>query len=96
MSESRDAYVKKIQAKLDEWNAEIDKLEAKVDQADAEGRAALQKQIESLRGKRKETEEKLEEVKQTSGEAWKDVKVGLEVSARAMGEAVKSAVSRFL
>ena len=96
MSETRDAYVKKIQAKLAEWNAEIDKLEAKIDQADAEGRAALQKQIEMLRAKRGETEEKLEQVKQAGGEAWKDVKVGLEVSARAMGEAVKSAVSRFL
>ena len=28
MSQSRDIFVKKMKAKLDEWNAEIDKLEA--------------------------------------------------------------------
>ena len=32
MTEKRDAYVQKIKAKLDEWNAEIDKLQAMADQ----------------------------------------------------------------
>ena len=36
MTEKRDAYVQKLKAKMDEWNAEIDKLAAKADQADAE------------------------------------------------------------
>jgi len=29
----KDAYVQKLHAKLDEWNAEIDKLKAKADKA---------------------------------------------------------------
>lgn len=73
MGETRDAYIRKIQAKMDEWNAEIDKLEAKVEQADAEGRIALQRQIDSLRAKRTETEAKVAEMKEAGEQAWKDL-----------------------
>ena len=48
MSE-RDAYVEKMKAKLDEWNAEIDRLEAKARGAEADARLRYNKQIESLR-----------------------------------------------
>ena len=95
MGETRDAYVRKIQAKLDEWNAEIDKLEAKIDQADAEGRIELQRQVDSLRAKRTAMKGKVAEMKEAGGEAWKDLKVGVEVASKAMGEAVRAAVSQF-
>ena len=49
----KDAYVQKLHAKLDEWNAEIDKLKAKADKAEADSRAEYHKQIEALREKRK-------------------------------------------
>ena len=31
MSETKDAYVQKLKAKIDEWNADIDTLTAKAD-----------------------------------------------------------------
>ena len=58
----KDAYVQKLHAKLDEWNAEIDKLKAKLDAAKADKRAQYQAQIEDLKEKRKTVEQKAEKI----------------------------------
>ena len=50
----RDAYVKKMQAKLDDWNAEIDQLSAKADAAQADAKLEYDKQIETLKKQREE------------------------------------------
>jgi len=42
----KDAYVQKLQAKSDEWHAEIDKLKAKADSAKADAKIEYYKQIE--------------------------------------------------
>jgi len=91
----RDAYVQKMQAKLDEWNAEIDKLQAKAAQAEAESRLEYQKQINNLREKRQEAEKKLAQVREAGGGAWEDLKAGAQLAWDAMEAALKSARSRF-
>ncbi len=40
MGETRDAFVKKMKAKLDEWNAEIAKLESRARQHEADAQKA--------------------------------------------------------
>jgi peptidoglycan hydrolase CwlO-like protein len=55
----KDAYVQKLHAKLDEWNAEIDKLKAKADKAEADSRVEYQKQIENLKQKREKAQKSL-------------------------------------
>ncbi|MDZ7700370.1 MAG: hypothetical protein U5R49_26725 [Deltaproteobacteria bacterium] len=95
MSETRDAYVQKLKAKMDEWNAEIDKLEAKADQADAESKIEYEKQLEDLRAKRKDVEDKMAELQQAGDGAWEDLKAGIESSWDSLGNALKSAASRF-
>ena len=49
MSDTRDAYVEKMKAKLDEWNADIAKLEAQAKQKEADARVSYQDQIETLK-----------------------------------------------
>jgi len=95
MSETRDAYVQQLKAKMDEWNAEIDKLEAQADQAEAQTKLEYQKQIEDLRAKRDDLEKKIAQLQQASSEAWEDLKVGTERAWNALGDAVKSAADRF-
>jgi len=56
MMDKRDAYVQKLKAKLNEWNAEIDVLAAKADQAGADAKIAYHKRLEDLRAKRTELE----------------------------------------
>ena len=91
----KDAYVQKLHAKLDEWNAEIDKLKAKADKVEAETRLEYQKEIEILQERRKETEEKLAKLRQAGEGAWEDLKSGVQSALNSMEAALKSARSRF-
>ncbi|MEJ2658494.1 MAG: hypothetical protein P8012_15105, partial [Desulfobacterales bacterium] len=91
----KDAYVQKLHAKLDEWNADIDKLKAKADQAKAETRLKYQKEIENLQKKRKAIEIKLTELHRAGEGAWEDLKSGVQSAWDSMEEALKSARTRF-
>ncbi len=95
MAEKRDAYVQKMKAKMDEWNAEIDKLKAKADQAGAESKIQYEKQLEDLRAKRKDIEDKMAELQQAGDGAWEDLKTGIDSAWDSLGNAVKSAASKF-
>jgi uncharacterized coiled-coil DUF342 family protein len=91
----KGAYVKKLDAKLDEWNAEIDRLKAKADMAGAESRLEFQKEIEKLEKSRAEAEEKLADLRQAGEGAWKDLKSGVQGAWNSMEDAVKSVRSKF-
>jgi uncharacterized coiled-coil DUF342 family protein len=95
MSENRDAYIQKLKAKIDEWNADIDKLMAKARQAKAEKEVEYREQIETLRAKRSELESKLEQVQQASESTWQDLKKGFETSWEALKEGYAAAKARF-
>lgn len=94
MSE-RDAYVQKIKAQLDHWNAEIDKLEAKSQEASADAQIEYREQIDTLKQRRQEITEKLAALKTAGDSAWEDMKSGVELAWNAMDSALRSAVSRF-
>ena len=84
--EDKDAYIKKLNARLDEWNAE---------RAKAESRIEFQNQIENLHQRRREAEKKVAEVREAGEGAWEDLKSGVQGAWDAMEQALKSAGSRF-
>jgi uncharacterized coiled-coil DUF342 family protein len=92
---SRDEYIRKMQAKLEEWNAEIDTLTAKAGEVKADVRNEYNGQIESLKAKQAAARQKIEELQQAGESAWGDLKSGIELAWSAMGEAIDSARSRF-
>ena len=92
---TKEAYEKKLQAQLDEWRLEIDKLKAKADKAEADAQLKYYKQIEDLRSRREEVKGKLDKLKASSGDAWKDLKGGIDSAWDALNDALKSARSRF-
>ena len=92
---SRDEYVRKMQAKLEEWNAEIDTLTAKAGEFTADAKDEYNEQIDSLKAKQAATRQKIEELQQAGDSAWGDLKSGIEMAWTAMGEAIESAKSRF-
>lgn len=91
----KDAYAKKMQAELDEWNAEIDKLKARAKKADAQAQIEYHKQVENLQGMQDKAKHRLDELRASSDEAWEDVKKGAEDAWHALGEALTAARSRF-
>jgi uncharacterized coiled-coil DUF342 family protein len=92
---SRDEYIRKMQAKLEEWNAEIDTLAAKAGKVSEEVRNEYNEQIESLKAKQTAGRQKIEELQHSGESAWGDLKSGIELAWTAMGEAIDSARSRF-
>jgi uncharacterized coiled-coil DUF342 family protein len=92
---TKDEYVQKMHAKLDQLNAEIDKLVLKADQDKDEARVEYHKQIEALRAAARHARELLEELRQSGEGAWQDMKAGVEAASDAIGAAMDSAKSRF-
>jgi len=92
---SRDEYLRKMQAKLEEWNADIDTLTAKAGEVTAEVKNEYNEQIESLKAKQIATRQKIEELQHAGESAWEDLKSGIDLAWTAMGEAIDSAKSRF-
>ncbi len=91
----REDYVRKMEAKLEQWNAEIDTLVVKAALAEAELKTEYSEQIEALRNKQIEARVKLEALRDASDEAWKDMRAGIEMAWDSVSEAVNSALSRF-
>ncbi|MCF8068407.1 MAG: hypothetical protein K9L30_07470 [Desulfobacterales bacterium] len=94
MSNTRDAYVKKMKAKLDEWNAEIAGLEAEAKQKQADIQERYNEQIEVLKTIRKSTEEELDNLRQAGESAWKELRAGFENAAGSLKYAIQSAQSK--
>lgn len=91
----KQIYEKKLEAKLDEWQAEIDKLRAKAAQASAGAEEAYQQEIKDLRSQRDAVHSKLHDVQAASSDAWMDVKKGADAAWDSMSDAMKTAWQRF-
>jgi DNA repair ATPase RecN len=91
----KEAYKKKLEAQFDEWKVEIDKLKAKAEKAEADAQIKYHKQIENIRAKQEAVQEKLVKLKDSRDEAWEDLKAGLDNAMKNLGDAIKTATSRF-
>ena len=59
--DEKNVYRKKLEARLDQWRAEIDKLQSKAVEASADARLEYDKQIKELRSQQDEARQKLNE-----------------------------------
>ena len=95
MTEKRDAYMQELKVKMDEWRAEIDKIETIAEQAKADSRMRFQKQLEELRKKHKEVEDKIAELRHANEGGWDDLRQGLENSWEILKTSFTEAKSEF-
>ncbi|PYS53302.1 MAG: coiled coil domain-containing protein [Acidobacteria bacterium] len=79
---------KTIEAQLNELGAQIRELLNKLE-------TAVGKEAEALRPKLKAAQAKLHELKQTSAEAWEDLKPGLHKAWEELHKSLNQAASRF-
>lgn len=93
MTDRRDAYVEKLKAQLDEWNARIDLLEATARRTKAEARLEYQKRVEPIRGKWTEIRERLAELQSAAGQSWEVVRDGIEAAWSELREGFEEARS---
>lgn len=91
----KEAYEKKLEAQLDEWNAKIDVLKAKAQRAGADAKVDYEETIEDLQQKRAAAKSKLQDLREASDDAWDDLKEGVEQAWDNLGQAVSRATERF-
>ncbi len=91
----KEAYEQKQQAQLNEWDAQINQLKAKAEKAEADAQFDYYKQIEELRSMQDAATNKLAEIKNAGDEAWEDLKTGMDSVRDSLGNALKTAASRF-
>lgn len=92
---SRDEYVRKMQLKLEEWNADIDALSAKANEVSADLKNDYNEQIVVLKAKQAAARQKIAEMQKVGESAWQDLKAGMDLAWTAIGESIDSAKSRF-
>ncbi|MBI5419755.1 MAG: coiled coil domain-containing protein [Deltaproteobacteria bacterium] len=91
----KNAYLRKMETKLREWDEDIASLTAKAEKATAEARTKLNKQIEVLRSKRTLASDKLREVREAGTESWGKLKVDAERAFEDLKKALDEAIARF-
>jgi len=75
---SRDEYVQKMKAQLDEWNAEIDAFESKLSEVGDETRKELEPYVQKARDARDIAVTKLSTLKNSSEESWESTRSEVE------------------
>jgi predicted RNase H-like nuclease (RuvC/YqgF family) len=86
---------KQMQTKLDEYGKEIDQLQAKAEKLEGDAKAKAEQQLAALRQKRDAVAEKVKELGSSSGNAWEQVKAGIDAAMEDLGNAYKKVVAEF-
>ncbi len=92
---NKEAHLQKMQAKLDEWDANINTMKAKASGASADAQIELNKQVDDLKSERSEMKQKYEELKDASEDAWEDIRDGAEAAWDRVALSFKNAKDRF-
>lgn len=91
----RSVYEKELEARIEEWNAEIAKLRARATKLEAEAQKKYLEEIEDLKARQDAVRQKLHELRASSEGAWDDLKAGVQQSYEDMERAIKTAMQRF-
>lgn len=93
--ETKEAYIKRLEVQLEEWNREMERLRINAEKANAEAQMEYNKQLDELRGKQEELRKYLAEISKANNDAWHDVKDGADNAWREFDAAFKRALARF-
>jgi hypothetical protein len=75
---TRDPYVAKMEAELNEWKAKLDALKGKAAKASAEARSEVQKKVEAFEVRYADVSRRFDELRAAGAGRVADIKVGLE------------------
>ena len=93
--EKRNAYMKKLEENLAEYNAKLVSMKAKVTEVQGDMKDEYLNQIKHLETRRDELAAKYRQLKDSTEQAWDDVKVGTEKTWHELKASVEKVISRF-
>ncbi len=80
---------------MNKWGSDIEALEARASEAAADAKIEYFEQIDNLKKHQRDSQAKLDDLRQSSDSAWEDMKAGMEQSWNSLEKAVNNAASRF-
>lgn len=95
MPDKREAYVNKLKAQIDEWDAEVAKLEAQAKKAQADVQARYMEEVDKLNKRLAEGREMMKQIQNANEAALKDLMDGAERMWDSFEEAFRKARSRY-
>lgn len=93
--QNRTAQQGKMESQLKDWGSKLDELKAKADQAGADAEANINKKVEELTAKREKMAQNLENLKNSSDEAWESMRAGLQSAWEEISKSFEEATSKF-
>ena len=93
--EQMQAFLEQTETRLAEYKKEIDQLQVMAEKLEGDAKAKTEQQLTALRQKRDEVSEKLKDLSSSSGNAWEQLKSGIDAAMEDLGNAYKKAAAEF-
>jgi len=93
--EQMQAFREQTETRLAEYKKEIDQLEAKAETLRGDAKAKVEEQMAALRQKRDEVAEKVKNLSSSTGNAWDQLKSGIDAAMGDLANAYNKAVAEF-
>ncbi len=93
--EQKERWQKNFSAKLAEFDKQLEELKDRSSAASDKTKSELARAVEILQKKKAAAARKLEQLKSSSADAWRDVKAGAEKAFAEAEQAFKEALGRF-
>ena len=93
--EQKEKYTQEVLKKLSQYNQMFITLDRKVSAMGEQAKNDMMGEIANVNTKKNQVSAKMRELQNSTGEAWEDVKVGLDKAIDDMDEAYKQAMSRY-
>lgn len=91
----RESYCRKIEEKINQWGEQMEEMKRNIRSAQRETRDKTASTINDLSEKMEDMKKKLNVLKNTGGESWKDFSTGVEKAARDLEKGFSDAIRRF-
>lgn len=92
---NKEAYEKKMEAQIEEWEAELSKLKAQSKQHSADAEIEYNNRMKELEAKKEKANAKLDDIKNASAESWEDMKDGMQDIANDFGNTLDDIKANF-
>jgi hypothetical protein len=91
----KEELERNLEVGLSELDEKMARLSERIKEESGEAKVRLQKQWDDLKPQRDQARQKLDELKKSSAEAWKDLKAGAQSAFAELRESVNQASERF-
>jgi len=93
--EQRAKYMAEMMDKLESYEEQINELEMEARDTGDEARMAMEERLQTLRDKRDDMSERLDEMRSAGGDAWMEMKKGMDKAMDEMSKAYEKAAAEF-